>query len=91
MGDVSTIIEGNIMHNIENINVDILKVGHHGSNTSTSLEFLKYTMPKEAIISCGINNKYNHPSDDVIRRLNALNIKIRRTDLEGSIKYTKSI
>lgn len=91
MGDVSTIIERNIMHNIEDIDVDILKVGHHGSNTSTSLEFLKYTMPKEAIISCGINNKYNHPSDDVIRRLNALNIKIRRTDLEGSIKYTKSI
>ena len=91
MGDCSTLIEKQIMLNNNYIDVDVLKLGHHGSNSSSSLEFLQYLLPKEAIISCGVNNKYNHPHSDVINRLNALGIKIRRTDKEGSIKYSKSI
>ena len=91
MGDCSTLIEKQIMLNNNYIDVDVLKLGHHGSNSSSSLEFLQYLLPKEAIISCGVNNKYYHPHSDVINRLNALGIKIRRTDKEGSIKYSKSI
>ena len=56
----------------DNTNLDVLKVGHHGSNTSSSYEFLKYIRPKFAVISCGLNNKYNHPSASVIDTLNSL-------------------
>lgn len=87
MGDATTLIEKEIMNNYISLNVDYLKLGHHGSKTSSSLEFLKFISPKEAIISCGKNNKYKHPSKETIISLNKLNISYRRTDLEGTIKY----
>lgn len=87
MGDASTSIEKEIMENYETLSCDYLKVGHHGSKTSSSLEFLKFVNPKEAIISCGKNNRYKHPHDITIKNLTSLNIKIRRTDVEGTIKY----
>lgn len=89
-GDITTSIE-NKLCSIDIKPVDILKVAHHGSNTSSSLDFLKKINPKEAIISCGLNNIYHHPSDKVIKILNSLNIKIRRTDLEGTIFYDEGI
>lgn len=91
MGDASKKVEKEIMNSYSNIKCDILKVGHHGSNTSTSEQFLTYLSPKEAIISCGINNKYHHPNDEVIRLLNKYHIKIRRTDYEGTISYINYI
>lgn len=87
MGDASINIEKNIMNEYKDLKVDYLKVGHHGSKTSTSREFIEFLKPKEAIISCGVNNFYNHPSDEVISTLNEYNVKIRRTDLEGTITY----
>lgn len=87
MGDAPSEIEKEIIKKYKNLDCDILKVGHHGSDTSSSLEFLKAVHPEEAIISCGVNNSYGHPSEDVVNRLNYLDIKIRRTDLEGTIEY----
>ena len=75
------------MEDYKDLVVDYVKIGHHGSSSSTSEEFIKYYHPKEAIISVGKNNKYNHPSSQVITILNKYQIKIRRTDEEGTIKY----
>lgn len=86
MGDASILIEEKIINNYS-IDVDILKVGHHGSSTSSSKKFLDFCSPETAIISCGRNNYYGHPSDIVIQRLKSKNIDIRRTDLEGTITY----
>ena len=63
----------------------ILKVGHHGSRSSTSLEFLNAVSPAYALISAGKNNKYGHPHPDVLDALTQIGAKIFRTDLEGSI------
>lgn len=87
MGDATKKIEEKIMKDNKDLVVDYLKVGHHGSNTSSSEEFIKFYHPKEAIISVGKNNKYNHPSSQVIDTLKKYQIKIRRTDEEGTIKY----
>ena len=88
MGDVSTKVENKLIETYGlSLKADYLKLGHHGSNTSSSDEFIKIVSPKEAIISCGVNNIYNHPSKQVIDTLNKYKIKIRRTDLEGTISY----
>jgi len=88
MGDAPKKIENKIMEDYTYIPCDILKVGHHGSNTSTSEAFLNYLSPKEAIISCGKNNKYGHPHKDVVSILKKKNITIKRTDEIGSISYS---
>jgi competence protein ComEC len=80
-------VEKEIIKSVDNIPCDILRVGHHGSNTSTSEEWIKYLNPKEAVISVGKNNKYGHPDKEVISVLKKYQIKIRRTDIEGTIKY----
>ena len=67
------------------LKVDILKVGHHGSNTSTSLSFLKETKPRLALISVGENNRYHHPSKEVIKRLTDENIPYLQTKTSGTI------
>ena len=65
--------------------VNVLKVGHHGSNTSSTERFLNQVKPEIAIISVGANNQYKHPSTDVLTRLKSLNINIYRTNEYGSI------
>ncbi len=87
MGDATTTIENSIMNSYSYVPCDILKVGHHGSSTSTSAEFVEYLSPKTAIISCGENNKYGHPTEKVLSTLSTYGVEIRRTDLEGSIRY----
>ncbi len=87
MGDAPSYIEKEIIKHNDSITCDILKVGHHGSNTSTCEDWLKYLSPKEAIVSCGKNNKYGHPNKEVVNLLNKYKIKIHRTDLEGTITY----
>ena len=87
MGDAPKEIEEKIILSNPNLRCDVLKVGHHGSNTSSSEDFIKTIKPKIAIISCGYNNKYHHPSDETLEVLEKYNIEIRRTDLEGTIYY----
>lgn len=67
------------------LKADVLKAGHHGSNTSTTDDFLSKVNPKYVIISCGLNNKYGHPDSDIISKLEARKIQIFRTDLDGTI------
>ncbi len=67
------------------IDIDVLKIGHHGSDTSSSQLFLDAVKPEYAIISCGINNSYNHPSQTVMDRLRQTNTATYRTDKHGSI------
>ena len=86
-GDASVKTEEKILSKY-NVDCDILKVGHHGSNTSTSEKFLKACSPEEAVISCGGKNYYGHPHQEIIDRLNKYNVKIRRTDEEGTICYS---
>lgn len=87
MGDAGVKIEKKIIKDNPDLKCDILKVGHHGSNTSTSESFIRTIRPKEAIISVGENNMYGHPSSDVLDTLSLYKVKIRRTDEEGSITY----
>ena len=87
MGDAPTKIEKEIIKHNASIPCDILKVGHHGSKTSTSDEFIKYLKPKVGIISCGKNNKYGHPHSQVLAILKKNHVSIKRTDLEGTITY----
>lgn len=66
---------------------DVLKVGHHGSQYSTSLEFLQAVQPQYAIIQVGKDNKYGHPHLGTLRRLENLGIKVFRTDLDGEVRF----
>ena len=65
--------------------VDVLKVGHHGSSTSSSQEFINTIKPKIALIGVGANNKFGHPNSNVLERIKYLGAKIYRTDLNGEI------
>ncbi len=67
------------------INVDYLKVPHHGSITSSSLSFIEDVSPEEVFITVSRKNRHNHPSDIVVTRYNQLGIKVYRTDLDGTI------
>lgn len=67
---------------------DLLKVGHHGSVTSTSDIFLVAVNPKIAFISCGVDNEYGHPHDEILQKLSTRGCKIYRTDYAGSVVAT---
>jgi competence protein ComEC len=87
-GDAEEISEKEILKQNYNLNADLLKVGHHGSDTSTSDEFLNAVNPKYAIISVGKNNKYGHPKEKIIDKLKKRNISTYRTDEKGTIIAT---
>lgn len=70
------------------VKADILKVGHHGSKTSTSKEFMQQVQPTFAIISCGVKNRFGHPHAETLKTLDAAETMILRTDLQGEIIYT---
>lgn len=84
-GDSEKFAEKQVIANGENIDADVLKVGHHGSTTSSSEEFIKKVSPKIAIIPVGEGNDYGHPHKEILELLNKNNIKLLRTDLEGTI------
>lgn len=86
MGDASEDMEKDVTWP----EIDVLKVGHHGSDTSTSEDFLNQTKPKVAIISCGIGNQYGHPNDDTIARLENIGAEIYRTDEVGTVLLTSN-
>ncbi len=84
-GDIESDGEQQLLEQYGLPTVDILKIGHHGSNTSTSKIWLDALEPKAAIISVGLNNLYHHPSAEVINRLQIHEIPIWRTDLDGAV------
>ncbi len=85
MGDVEVTSEKEIIANNIDVSANVLKLGHHGSKTSTSDEFLSLVNPSYAIISCGEDNSYGHPHAPTVERLNARSINIFRTDKDGTI------
>lgn len=87
-GDLSELDEINMIEyykGTDKLNCDILKVGHHGSKTSTSEEFLDALKPQIAVISVGANNMYGHPNQVTLDKLVARGIEIYRTDLNGAV------
>ncbi len=84
-GDLEAQYEERIFETNE-YDLDVIKVGHHGSKSSTSRKFLQLTNPEIAVISVGKNNKFSHPSTEVLQNLETLNILIERTDQSGAIK-----
>lgn len=85
-GDIEKVAENEMVKEYTNgLKADILKVGHHGSKTSTTKEFLDFINPSVALIGVGQNNKFGHPNEDVIKRLEEKNIQIYRTDEMGEI------
>ena len=85
MGDASTTTEHEILKEYNLTDIDVLKVGHHGSKTSSSIEFINEINPKYSIISVGKNNRYGHPNKETLDNLE--NSKIYRTDQDGSIMF----
>ncbi len=96
LGEVTLLLTGDAEENAENqmlnepelLASDILKVGHHGSNTSSQMAFLEAVDPAVSVIQCGKDNQYGHPHEPVLERLNAIGTEIYRTDLHGNIVVT---
>ena len=87
MGDVPKSVERRIIEQYD-FSLDILKIGHHGSKTSSDKSFLAKYNPQYAIISSGRNNRYNHPAPETIETLQELNISYFNTQDKGTIVYT---
>ena len=85
MGDAGVEKEKDILEKYNLSNIDVLKVGHHGSKTSSSKEYIDEIDPKYGVISVGKNNRYGHPNKEVLNNLD--NSKIYRTDQDGSIMF----
>ena len=84
MGDAGTTKEKDIIEKYHLKQIDFIKIGYHGSDTSSSAYFINNINPKYSVISVGKNNRYGHPKDEVLDTLK--NSKIYRTDLDGSIE-----
>ncbi len=87
-GDAERISEKEMVNRQYNLKANVLKVGHHGSNSSSSDDFLQKVAPDIAVISVGVHNDYHHPSSPTLKRLARLGAKIYRTDQNGTIQIT---
>ncbi len=85
-GDTFKSVERKLVNKGVFLESDVLKVGHHGSKTSSSEEFIEAVCPKIAIIQCGKNNRYGHPYPETLAILKKYDIKVLRTDQDGDIK-----
>lgn len=91
-GDIDLETEQRLVwRQIVNRSVDVLKVSHHGSKEGTSEELLKVLKPKTAVISVGKNNRFGHPTEEVLKRLQSHGVEIKRTDVEGEISFELSL
>ena len=90
-GDISKEIEMQIYEYVYVLNVDVLKVAHHGSYTSSCKQFIEFISPTYAIISVGVGNFYGHPSKEVLKVLLDSGAQILRTDIDGTIKIKGKI
>ena len=86
-GDAEWDAEHDMLSSGYDLSATVLKVGHHGSDTSSSYVFLREVMPKYAVISCGKDNSYGHPTEDVLSRLRDVGAQIFRTDLQGDVVF----
>ena len=86
-GDIEEGAEQILLQSGQEMSSDLLKVAHHGSDTSSSEAFLEAVSPEMAIISCGRENSYGFPSQTVLDRLESMQISVLRTDLEGEITF----
>ena len=84
-GDMETGAEEDLIQSGADLEATVLKVGHHGSDTSTGYQFLREVMPKYGVISVGEGNKYGHPSDEVLSRLRDAGTEVYRTDMQGHV------
>lgn len=87
-GDAETKVEKELLRSGQDISAEVLKVGHHGSNTSTSTAFLDAVNPTYALISCGLANKHKHPTEKIMERLESRGIIVYRTDECGTVVLT---
>lgn len=87
-GDAESVSEQEMVNAGHNLKANVLKVGHHGSNSSTTNSFLKAVLPKATIISAGRGNSYGHPRQEVLNRLQNVGVEIYRTDEQGTIIAT---
>ncbi|HIY58110.1 MAG TPA: DNA internalization-related competence protein ComEC/Rec2 [Candidatus Tetragenococcus pullicola] len=88
MGDLDQAGENQIIKHYPKLKTDILKLGHHGSKTSSGNSFIQATEPKQAIVSCGLNNSFHHPNQEVLDTLKQNKVQVFRTDRQGMIRYT---
>jgi competence protein ComEC len=86
-GDLDQEGEEEVIKKYPGLTFDVLKVGHHGSKTSSSEKFLMQCKPKISVLSVGEKNRYGHPNEEVIKSLNKIHTTIYRTDREGGITY----
>ncbi len=86
MGDAGAAEEEMLLALADDLRTDVLKVGHHGAAGSTSAPFLAATAPKDAIISCGVNNIYGHPSPATVQRLEEAGVHRYQTSVAGAIE-----
>ncbi|HEY9403264.1 MAG TPA: ComEC/Rec2 family competence protein [Pyrinomonadaceae bacterium] len=84
-GDAEAQTEARMMEQGARLAAKVLKVGHHGSKYASSADFLRQAKFKDAVISCGADNRYGHPSQEVLDRLRESGVKVYRTDLQGAI------
>lgn len=85
MGDAETDVEGELLTSGRPLSADVIKVGHHGSNTSSSQAFLSKVDPDFAIVPCGKGNSYGHPHDEVLTRLDKMDVEVYRADVHGHV------
>ena len=86
-GDAEWDAEHDMVDSGYDLSAAVLKVGHHGSDTSSSYVFLREVMPKYAVISCGEGNSYGHPTEAVLSRLRDVGAQVFRTDLQGDVVF----
>jgi len=86
-GDAEKQAENRIMSEGLNLDCDVFKAGHHGSNTSSTEKFLREMTPDYVAISCGTDNMYGHPHNDVLQNLEEIDAEVFRTDLQGDITF----
>ncbi|MGI5963209.1 MAG: DNA internalization-related competence protein ComEC/Rec2 [Lawsonibacter sp.] len=86
-GDMDGQVEQQLLAHVQLPRVECLVVGHHGSATSSTMEFLSAIQPEVAILSVGANNRYGHPALETLERLDGLGTKIYRTDLQGTVEF----
>lgn len=86
-GDSDGKVERDMIGDEEDVDVDFLKIGHHGSKSSSEEFFLGKVTPEKAVISSGVKNRYGHPHEEVLERLKSDEVEVFRTDEMGTVKF----